>query len=92
MSKYHVVGNHMSRLICIKEAKHMFSAPSLYPVEVTVYSNTRESVFITWRGVSTRSSEEALEGYKVSHKIGQFMRCCYLSHMYNSSNSNLRSK
>ena len=52
----------------------MFSAPSLYPVEVTVYSNTRESVFITWRGVSTRSSEEALEGYKVSHKIAQLVK------------------
>ena len=41
-------------------------APSLYPIEVYVYSHTAESVIITWRGVSTKAEEESLEGYKVS--------------------------
>ncbi|XP_045209360.2 contactin-like [Mercenaria mercenaria] len=42
-------------------------APILYPTEIHIYSHTAESVRIEWRGVSTTSVEENLEGYKVRY-------------------------
>ncbi|XP_060585793.1 contactin-like, partial [Ruditapes philippinarum] len=42
-------------------------APILYPTEIHVYSHTSQSVRIIWRGVSTTSKEENLEGYKIRY-------------------------
>ncbi|KAK3106223.1 hypothetical protein FSP39_015497 [Pinctada imbricata] len=41
--------------------------PRHYPTEVHVGSHGSQSVYITWRGVSTGAEEEPLEGYKIWH-------------------------
>ncbi|KAL4229020.1 ROBO3 [Mactra antiquata] len=43
--------------------------PILYPVEIKVYSHSAHSVRITWRGVSSTTEEENIEGYKVRYWV-----------------------
>lgn len=45
----------------------LLSAPILYPTEVHVYSHGPNSVMVYWRGVSTGTNEEPLQGYKLRY-------------------------
>ncbi|KAJ8307435.1 hypothetical protein KUTeg_015519 [Tegillarca granosa] len=42
-------------------------SPILYPTEVHVYSHGPNSVMVYWRGVSTGTNEEPLQGYKLRY-------------------------
>ncbi|KAK6176500.1 hypothetical protein SNE40_014772 [Patella caerulea] len=50
-------------------------APQLYPTEIYVNSHSEDSVRVTFRGVSTQSFEEPLQGYKVQYwRTGENIR------------------
>ncbi|XP_048236544.1 contactin-5-like [Haliotis rufescens] len=42
-----------------------YQGPILYPEYVTVNSDGPDSVYVTWRGVSTTQDEESIRGYKL---------------------------
>ena len=44
-------------------------APLSYPTEVWVHSHGSESVRVVWRGISTSTAEEPLQGYIVRYWV-----------------------
>lgn len=46
-----------------------FSAPRMYPTEIHVGSHGSQSVYVTWRGVTTHINEEPIQGYIVSASL-----------------------
>lgn len=46
-----------------------FSAPRMYPTEIHVGSHGSQSVYVTWRGVTTDINEEPIQGYIVSASL-----------------------
>ena len=44
----------------------VFAEIKSQPTEIVVRSHGRDSVYVTWRGVSTKPDEESLMGYMVS--------------------------
>ena len=50
------------------------AAPSDYPTFVYVYPRSEHSVYVRWRGISTRSYEESLEGYIVCIRRSNILR------------------
>lgn len=45
-----------------------FLAPRMYPTEIHVGSHGSQSVYVTWRGVTTGIEEEPIQGYIVSDR------------------------